>query len=57
MEANISLGDVILRGYVKRVNDTALLGKAKAVIGETEVPLTLLNSTMQGANGKRCLLL
>lgn len=50
MKTNIALDQVTLRGYVRRVNDMAMFGKQKAVTGETEIPLTFLQSSMQGAN-------
>jgi hypothetical protein len=53
MKTNIALDQVTLRGYVRRVNDMAMFGKQKAVTGETEIPLTFLQSSMQGANGKK----
>ena len=53
LETNIQLCDATqLRGIVKRVNDRPMLGKQKAVTGETEVPVAVLESIMHGANGE-----
>lgn len=52
MKTNIAINEVTLRGYVKRVNERAMLGKQKAVTGEIELPLTFLQNSVLGANGK-----
>jgi hypothetical protein len=52
MKTNIVLDKTTLRGHVKRVNDRAMLGKEKAVTGETEIPLTW-QSPMEGTSGKK----
>ena len=49
----MAINEMIIRGYIKRVNDRAMFGKQKAVTGETELPLTFLQSSIQGANGKK----
>ncbi|XP_028391312.1 uncharacterized protein LOC114516131 [Dendronephthya gigantea] len=41
---NLELNAMYLRGYVKRLNDRAMLGKTKAVTGEIEVPLKFESS-------------
>lgn len=52
MSTNAPLSCESARGFVKRVNGNAMIGKEKAVAGETEVPLQLIEATIsQTANG------
>lgn len=54
MSTNAPLSCESARGFVKRVNGNAMIGKEKAVAGETEVPLQLIEATIsQTANDIR----